>query len=143
MGSRSRLAVCSRLLISAWMLAATPFLGQSASITPCSVAQPHPGPAPVLFRVDQKGRSGFIDNTGRIMVPLQYADASEFSEGLAAVRLGRRYGFIDQTGKLLVPALYAQALPFHEGFARVEVGKKWGYLDRNGGMAIPPHFDMA
>lgn len=39
---------------------------------------------------------GFIDHTGKEVIPCQYGGAKEFSEGLAAVYSDEKWGFIDQ-----------------------------------------------
>src|SRR5206468_8469070 len=38
---------------------------------------------------------GFIDKTGKEVIPRKYDDARSFSEGLAAVKLNGEWGFID------------------------------------------------
>ncbi|MBO7522558.1 MAG: WG repeat-containing protein, partial [Bacteroidales bacterium] len=59
---------------------------------------------PVLFlATNLDGLCGFIDNTGKEVVPCQYEDAYDFSEGLAAVKnKNDLWGFIDETGKEVV-----------------------------------------
>lgn len=50
---------------------------------------------------------GFIDISGKEIVPFKYKKAAEFSEGLAAVSEdGKKMGFIDLTGKWVIPAQY-------------------------------------
>ena len=48
------------------------------------------------------GRFGFADPAGRVVVAPRFAYASEFSEGMAFVRLGRAYGYIDLGGRLAI-----------------------------------------
>ena len=68
-----------------------------------SFAQPQPGNEPVnLYRVQKDGKWGYIDRTGKIIIPLQFACTWGFSEGLAPVMVsnfptGKR-GYIDTTG---------------------------------------------
>ena len=38
-----------------------------------------------LARIERDGKYGFIDKTGKVVIPLNYDDAWYFSEGLAAV----------------------------------------------------------
>ena len=52
--------------------------------------------------VKLNGKYGFIDKTGREVIPCKYEAAGEFSEGLAAVKLNGKYGFIDKKGKPLL-----------------------------------------
>jgi hypothetical protein len=47
--------------------------------------------APVWIGDKTAGKFGYIDHNGRIVIQPQFDDASEFSEGLAAVRLGPQF----------------------------------------------------
>ena len=74
---------------------------------------------------DENGKWGYSSPDIGIEIPCQWADASPFSEGLAAVAdEDRKYGYIDLTGKRILPFKWAFANPFIEGFAAVE--EKWG-----------------
>ena len=90
-----------------------------------------------------KGRWGFIDSTGKVVVEAQFSAVRQFSDGLAAVRVGEKWGYIDKTGKVVVPARYEFGLEFSEGLAPVRVGDKWGYIDAKSDMKIAPRFDVA
>ena len=59
-----------------------------------------------LYRVCREGKWGYIDKTGREVIPCKYDDASSFSEGLAKVKKSGKYGFIDKTGREVVPFIY-------------------------------------
>lgn len=49
-----------------------------------------------LASVRQNGKSGFIDKTGNIIIPIQYDDTMPFSENLAPVKKNGKWGFIDK-----------------------------------------------
>src|SRR5262245_9631087 len=91
------------------------------------------------------GPWGYIDKTGRTVIPLQFTSAQSFSEGLAAVavqstdgRAAKKYGYIDRTGTLVIPAEYTQVKPaFRNGRAAVKLGN-WGLIDRGGKLIVPP-----
>lgn len=100
--------------------------------------------------VVRAGKCGFIDEQGKIVVPLSYAFAKPFSEGLAAVAKGRwiseteldgSYGFVDRDGKEVVPFEYDDVCYFSGGIAAVHINGKWGGVDRSGKMVIKPQFD--
>ena len=58
-----------------------------------------------LFLIREKGKYGYMDRTGRVVIPPQFADAGNFSEGLAGVRLSeeeQKYGYIDTSGKMVI-----------------------------------------
>jgi len=98
------------------------------------------------------GKYGFIDQTGKEVIPIQYDTAGDFSEGLAMVGvkngrgtstyIGFEYdfdcGFIDKTGKEVIPLQYSSAESFSEGLAAVQgENGKWGYIDQTGKVVIP------
>ena len=68
-----------------------------------------------LHPVIVDGETGFIDGTGEVVLPPQFDQARDFSEGLAAVRIGDRWGYIDETGKRVIPLLYERVQDFTEG----------------------------
>jgi hypothetical protein len=84
---------------------------------------------------------GFIDKTGKEVIPLKYDSAKWFSEGLAKVELGGKRGFIDKTGKEVIPLKYYVAMWFSEGLAKAELGGKVGFIDKTGKEVIPLKYD--
>jgi len=105
------------------------------------------------------GRSGYIDRTGRTIIPYQFIEAGPFREGLAAVVFSGRCrvedgwpppilesercaaGFIDRTGKVVFR--FQGVRDFSEGLAAVEDQGKWGFIDHDGGFRVHPEFDDA
>ena len=65
-----------------------------------------------LARVKLNNKWGFIDKTGKEVIPLIYDEVRDFSEGLACVKLNSKYGFIDGKGKEVVPFMYDYARSF-------------------------------
>lgn len=104
---------------------------------------------------------GFIDASGKVVVTPQYAEASAFNEGLAAVCTGdcgstptkpHSRGYIDRDGKLVIPMQFGAASNFSEGLAQVCVGTcewaqdsgyngKFGFIDHSGRFVINPQYD--
>ena len=84
---------------------------------------------------------GFIDNTGREVIPPKYDNVWSFIEGFAAVKLNDKWGFIDKTGREVIPSKYDWVGDFIEGLARVQLNDKWGFVDKNGREVIPPKYD--
>lgn len=85
--------------------------------------------------------SGYIDRTGRVVIPLQYQEAHPFSHGVASVKKGNRWQIIDHTGRTiaLLDANYSPVYSYAEGLAPAAVGTdrygnggKWGYIDKTG-----------
>jgi hypothetical protein len=93
-------------------------------------------------------KCGYIDRTGKVVIPLQFDEAAEkFSNGLAPVVIDRRRGYIDKTSKIVIPLQsYSNADDFDGGLARVcseGESRKCGYIDRTGKVVIPLKFDAA
>ena len=78
----------------------------------------------ILFAVNKDGKSGFIDNTGKIVIPLQFDSANGFSEGLALVTLKGKQFFIDTSGRTVFQAKFDIIRDFSEGLAAVNIGEK-------------------
>jgi hypothetical protein len=55
---------------------------------------------------------GFIDKTGKVVIPTQFENAGSFSEQLAPVSIGGKWGFIDKTGKVAIPAQFETVSDF-------------------------------
>lgn len=83
-------------------------------------------------------RYGFIDKSGEEVIPLQYDEASSFSSGLAAVKLGNLWGYIDKAGCFKVPLSFDKAETFSEDMAAIKVGGKYGFIDKTGMIKILP-----
>jgi hypothetical protein len=88
-------------------------------------------------------RYAFIDKTGTPVSSLRFDDALDFSEGLAAVRLGRQWGYADRSGQISIAPQFESAEPFSEGLAAVRQNGKTGFIDPSGSFAIPPQFQSA
>jgi hypothetical protein len=90
-----------------------------------------------LVSVEQNNKVGFMDKTGKLIIPPRYEDAGPFSEGLAAVKIGGQYGYIDRSGKLVIPPRFKQAASFGEGLAAVTLnGSQGGFIDTSGKLVI-------
>jgi hypothetical protein len=89
-----------------------------------------------LFLASQNGKTGFIDSTGQFIIKPQFQSANDFSEGLAAVRMGGTYGFIDESGHMVVQPQFDYATAFHEGLALVYNDGKPLFIDRSGKKAF-------
>ena len=109
-----------------------------------------------LFRIEKDGKSGFIDRTGKVVIPPQFDSVSGFSEGLAlAMRNGKKF-FIDRNGKTAFEAKFDIVNNFSEGLAAVNIGQtriahiglidkpgRWGFIDKSGQLIIPMKFTHA
>jgi len=106
-----------------------------------------------LFTIEVKGRTGYIDNTGKIVIKPQFDEAWNFSEGLAPVRVDDKWGYIDETGKIVIAPQFFQVSSFNDGLACVGAFFKsapvnhtvgnYGYIDKSAGFVIKPQFGVA
>lgn len=85
---------------------------------------------------------GFIDETGKQVIPCIYQFATYFSDGLASVYNGN-YGFTDKTGKQVIPCIYELARDFSDGLASVCLNGNYGFIDKTGKEVIPFIYDNA
>jgi hypothetical protein len=92
----------------------------------------------------QEDWHGFIDRTGKLVIPPRFEDAQSFSQGLAGVKLNGKWGYIDKTGVMVMSAQFARVEEFSEGLAAVQITSTrdglFGFIDRNGSQVIPPQF---
>lgn len=82
----------------------------------------------------------FIDKTGRPISDLRFDDASDFSEGLAPVRLRGKWGYVDKSGRIAIEPQFEVASAFSEGLASVRSEGGYGFIDHSGGFVIRPSF---
>lgn len=92
---------------------------------------------------------GYIDKTGKVIIPFKYGEVHPFSDGFALVGIHKegswqQFVFIDQEGKRLFehPQLY-EAKDFSEGLAAVKIDSKWSFIDTSGRIVIKPQFFSA
>lgn len=95
-----------------------------------------------FVEVYKDGKHGFVDQTGREVVPPIYDYVQDFSEGLAQVQKDGKYGFVDQNGKEVVPLIYDSVDSFNDGLARVEKDGKRNYIDKTGKEVVPSEYDL-
>jgi uncharacterized protein YchJ len=96
------------------------------------------------------GKMGYVDSTGKVVIPRKYNEARAFHDGLAAVLLHGKYGFIDKTGAEVIPPTlkYKSVGDFHDGLAWVCVSiaflnpkeHLYIYIDKKGKKIIPDKY---
>ncbi len=89
-------------------------------------------------------RLGYIDKTGKVVIPLTFKQAGEFSEGLANIMFENgKYGYIDKAGKTVIEPQFDVADTFYDDRAVVMIGTRKGYVDKTGKRIIPIQFGSA
>jgi hypothetical protein len=74
---------------------------------------------------------------------MQFDEAGQFSEGLAAAKVNGKFGYIDTTGRFLIAPSYEQAAPFSDGLAMVRLHGLYGFIDKAGQLVIPAKYKEA
>ena len=95
-----------------------------------------------LATVKNGDRWGFVNASGREVIPCQYEDGKNFFEGLAVVEKAGKWGTIDKSGNEVVPCRYDFVNDFFDGFARVRLAGKWGTIDKSGNEVVPCRYDF-
>jgi len=87
------------------------------------------------------GKWGFIDRSGKLVIPLKFDRVRAFHEGMCAVAIGTKWGFIDRTGKIRIAPKFFTARDFSDGLA--SVGFNWDrqlFIDKTGKTVISDKF---
>src|SRR5688572_2453291 len=85
-----------------------------------------------LFPIVEGDKYGFIDRSGKVVIPPVFRNAGNFSEGLAPVRLHGLWGYIDVSGKFVIDAQFDYADNFLESTAIVYKEGHPFYIDKQG-----------
>jgi hypothetical protein len=110
-----------------------------------------PPPTGEPVAAQKGGRWGFRDAKGKLLIPYQFDEAWDFSEGRAAVRVGKLWGFVDLKGRVVIAPQFLEGSSFTEGRAQAKVKLKvggraitrFGFVDPEGQMVIAPRFTKA
>jgi len=92
--------------------------------------------------------TGFVDRTGKFVLPPKYSFVDNFKDGLAQFLLDGKWTFMDKTGKVLFSTGYQVSYGFSRGLAFMyKLGpggfgdiknEKYGYIDKTGKVIWQP-----
>lgn len=74
---------------------------------------------------EQNGKRGYIDKTGKLLIPCKYEFTYPFSDGVAIVQNGSKKGYINTEGKEITSIKYDDAKNFSHGVGIINIGGKW------------------
>ena len=108
-----------------------------------------------LLPVIVEGRGGYINESGRMVIPPQFFESHPFSDGLALVRKGEDPHLTDSRAGYVNPAGEFHEIPgagmlgeYREGLARarffsrhVFLGTSWCFIDLSGSIVIRTEYD--
>jgi len=87
---------------------------------------------------------GFIDEAGKIVIPLQFVFADNFKDGYTiATKNGTKYGVINKQGNFVNQVLFDDFDVFTNGFARIVQNGKYGFINRQGKLIVPCKYELA
>lgn len=122
------------LLLAATIIQAQPWTKQYDFVDDCVCG---------LAKVSKDGKFGYVDQQGKLIVPVIYQEAMAFSEGFAAVKSESKWGYLDSSGKMVIYPEYEEAGSFHESLAATRKNGKFGFIDKNNKVVIPFNYSMA
>lgn len=103
--------------------------------------------SPLLIPAYKNGKGGYINYSGKFVIPPSFDYVADFSENLATIGMRTNhsdisYGVIDNKGRVVVKPIYTGVSEFSEGIAYVNTGigrnRKMGYITKTGKVLIPP-----
>lgn len=67
-----------------------------------------------------KKKYGYIDKSGKVVIPFDYNDANEFESGLAPVKKGKKFGFINIKNEMVIKPGFENAFPFQKEIVSIK-----------------------
>lgn len=107
-----------------------------------AVVYPDCGYTQGLAVIKKDDKYGFVDESGKLVIPAIYQEAHPFSDNLALIKQADKYGYIDKSGKIAIKPQYTDAWGFWEGRAKIEQNGKYGFIDTTGKIVIKPTYTM-
>jgi hypothetical protein len=96
----------------------------------------------LLLPVRSGDKMGYIDGNGKIILPVKYESASDFTyAGMAVVSRDHQYTLIDKSGKELLPKTYDYIQIVDDRSFAVLQDTSWGLWTVEGGLVLAPIAD--
>lgn len=97
----------------------------------------------ILIPVNDSDYIGFIDTSGKYVIPPVYDAAMPFREGLSVVIKNDSAFFVNKENENVFKAFYTEAFPFINGIAPVNTEEQWFLINRQGQKAAGPFEDLS
>jgi hypothetical protein len=93
--------------------------------------------------VEERGKFGFLDYTGEVVIPvnLEYAWLYSENEALASFRHEGKWGFLDVDGNVAIEPQFEYVSQYSDNIAAVKLNEKFGFIDKLGRWVIENQFD--
>ncbi len=93
-----------------------------------------------LVAFDRNDRWGFIDTTGKVVIPFDFQRAGQFSGGVARVLQDGHWGYVNKAGQLVIPPQFEWVGDFCDGIAEVWLkgaeGPEIAFIDLQGRVIV-------
>ena len=89
------------------------------------------------------GKWGYVDRTGRFIIPARFDFAFPFSDERAVVEINKVRGVVTPDGKWVTEPAYKWSIAYGSGFLPVMRGGRFSYLDRSGRAVFGRDFEDA
>jgi hypothetical protein len=89
-----------------------------------------------------KCKYGFIDETGKIVIPLIYDNAEDFINGKSVIKLNNKWGVINSKGKYIIPVIYDELIPLSDNLIKIKLNNKYGFIDSLGNKITPINYSL-
>ena len=96
-----------------------------------------------IFGVKKGGKWGYIDGYGKVIVPFEYEEVNNFSEGLASVRKDGKWGYINPKNEVVIPIEFTnkEVGSFKNGGAEYYTDRGAGLINLKGEIIAEPKYD--
>ena len=104
-----------------------------------------------MATVKRNYKWGFVDKTGKEVIPFVYDKVGSFSNGFAVVKRDKLalllipigfWGIINKKGRVVLPVKYNEIKKLDHGMIAVNLEGKWGLLDSTIKEIVPPKYDF-
>ena len=90
---------------------------------------------------NEKGKLGYMDESGKMILDYQYDFIGDFSEnGLALVKYGKNFGLVNRSGEAVLPFVYSQIVPFNADLLLIIQKGKIGLANMQGEIMHAPEY---
>lgn len=81
-------------------------------------------------------KGGFIDRSGKIIVPIEFDGHTQFHNGLANIESGGKWGTVDNHGNIIIQPKWDKLEEFQDGYALAEDANGIYVIDLNGNQTL-------
>jgi len=89
---------------------------------------------------DQK--YGFVNQSGKLIIPCQFDTINKFSEGLAGIKSNGLWGFVNREGAIAITPQFDEVGQFRRGLAIVKKEGKSNIIDKTGNILLPEYYNQ-